>query len=387
MLIPSAYKDGYTKAVKFDAEYAERYISHTNIGDPLADNLVADLEKSDSKSFNQLVQSAIRGSIDPFEVKDAPQSFYDFFAFYEKPPDWLDIDSFIHGNRMFHRNVRLILAGMVGGVLVEGFSTIIAKSFFITGRLRDSGVRRLKQNNRHMLEIFSPQGLDKYNDGWIYSVRIRLIHSKVRSLLTKSDEWNIDEFGTPISSANLGFAIASFSAQCIYHISRLGASFNDKERENYMDVWRYSGYLMGIPESILFTDENDAQRLRKVSLVCEPPPSLECIVMASALINSAPIVAGISKPDERKQLTNYVRDISRALIGNELADKLRYKNKAKFGTLWKFRLLTRVDGIFSWFKNYHVKNFDTIMSVSHYNEDITKFNLPSHVFSEESKDW
>ena len=54
-----------------------------------------------------------------------------------KPPEWVDLPSFLPGCRMFHRNTRLVLAGMVGGVLVEGFSTNIAKSFFLTGRLRD----------------------------------------------------------------------------------------------------------------------------------------------------------------------------------------------------------------------------------------------------------
>ena len=41
---------------------------------------------------------------------------------------------------MFHRNSHLILGAFVGGTLVEGFATNIAKSFFITGRVRDQGV-------------------------------------------------------------------------------------------------------------------------------------------------------------------------------------------------------------------------------------------------------
>ena len=76
-------------------------------------------------------------------------------------PDWVDHQSFLPGCRLFHRHTRLVLAGMVGGTLVEGFTTNIAKSFFLTGRLRDKGQRRLKQNNRHMLEIFMPGGLDR----------------------------------------------------------------------------------------------------------------------------------------------------------------------------------------------------------------------------------
>ena len=64
--------------------------------------------------------------------------------------EWLDYAAFAPAVRMFHRNSGVVLAAFVAGVLIEGFTTNIAKSFFITGRVRDQGVRRLGQNNRHM---------------------------------------------------------------------------------------------------------------------------------------------------------------------------------------------------------------------------------------------
>ena len=50
----------------------------------------------------------------------------------------------------------------------------------------------------------------------------------------------------------------------------LGAKYNDAEYASFMDVWRYSGYLMGIPETILFHDATDALKLYDVGIVCEP---------------------------------------------------------------------------------------------------------------------
>ena len=40
--------------------------------------------------------------------------------------------------------------------------------------------------------------------------------------------------------------------------------------------------------------------------MCEPPPTLEAIVMTNALFNSAPPVAGIEDTVERKKLVNNV---------------------------------------------------------------------------------
>ena len=96
---------------------------------------------------------------------------------------------------MFHRNSSVILAAFVSGVLIEGFTTNIAKSFFITGRVRDQGVRRLGQNNRHMMEIFLPGGMYRDGDGWKLSVRIRIIHARLRRLLNDSEDWEHRSLG------------------------------------------------------------------------------------------------------------------------------------------------------------------------------------------------
>ena len=216
----------------------------------------------------------------------------------------------------------MVLVGFVAGVLIEGFTTNIAKSFFITGRVRDQGIRRLMQNNRHMIDIFLPGGLERDGDGWKLSVRIRIIHGRVRHLLAHSDEWNHEAWGMPLSSAQLGCAISAFSARLLKHMKTLGADYTDEEHDSFMAVWRYSGHLMGIPDTILFRDAEEALKLYDVGLMCEPSVELESLVMAHSLVNSAPMVAGVTEPAERRELTKYVYRLSRGLIGNELADQL-----------------------------------------------------------------
>ncbi len=387
MKIPISYQEGYAKASQVDPEFADKYLEHTAIGDPLADSLADALNQSDSKNLNNLLRSGLKGTLSANDLKSSPEALRNFLEFYNHIPDWVDLNLYNHGCRMFHRNTRLILAGMVGGVLVEGFATNIAQSFFLTGRVRDKGVRRLQQNNRHMLEIFVPRGLEMYNDGWVYSVRIRIVHAKIRRLLEESDDWDDEYLGMPISSANLGFAIASFSAQLVHHIKRLGASFSEEERESFLQVWRYSGYLMGIPESILFADEEEAKRLMNITRICEPPPSLESIAMASSLLNSAPLIAGINQSQDRKKLVKYILTISRALIGDKLADQLRYRNSPSWGVLWKFRLLNKIESLLRFIKNEKNQNLNTILSVSNYDGSIVNLKLPDHMYDEQSSDW
>ena len=270
------------------------------------------------------------------------------------------------------------------------FSTNIAKSFFLTGRLRDKGVRRLKQNNRHMLEIFMPGGMDRHADGWTHSVRVRLVHAKIRQLLSRSEEWDTEVLGTPISAAHVGFSIAAFSARLLRHLDRLGATFNDEERRSFMAVWRYSGYLMGVPETILFQDENDALEIFRVGRVCEPPPSMESIALASSLINSAPLFAGLDDRNKRRKLARYIEQISRALIGNDLADELRFSKSRTFGTLWKFRTLNRIERMMDKVIPYLSRenaNFTAILEVSMYDKEGIGYLLPDNVYAERSSQW
>ena len=388
MKVPSDYVAGYEKARAIDPELADNYVAHTTLGDPVADALMEDLSTIGQRETGRLIQAAMNQ--DDSGLRDAPQSLLDFFESCNTVPDWIDFDAFIPGIRMFHRNSRLVLGAMVGGTLVEGFSTNISKSFFITGRLRDQGVRRLRQNNRHMVEIFLPGGLEREGDGWKLSVRIRLIHAIVRRLLNGSDDWDHEAWGTPISSAHVGYAITAFSARLLKHLKSLGAEFNDNERASFMQVWRYSGHLMGIPESILYEDEAQALRIFEVGGICEPPIDFESISLAHSLIQSAPLIAGISDPVGRRKLANYVFRVSRALIEPPLANRLRYPRYPTAGVLWWFRTQERYNHLMSKLFKSRVRNnnkLTALFDVSIFDEEGITYNMPDHAHAEESSRW
>ena len=133
MKIPSDYERGYEKARAIAPEIAAKYIAHTQIGDPLAEAMAADLAELSSEESRRLIQAAMNEEGEE-ALRDAPSSLRKFFEEAETPPEWLDYSAFAPGVRMFHRNSQVILAAFVAGVLIEGFTTNIAKSFFITGR-------------------------------------------------------------------------------------------------------------------------------------------------------------------------------------------------------------------------------------------------------------
>ena len=388
MRMPSAYTKGYESARALDPERARNYVAHTVIGDPEADELLEELAPLGQDELGRLIRIGMDG--DERALRDVPAGLQEFFESCAVPPDWLDLPGHIPGIRMFHRNSRLMLGAMVGGTLVEGFATNIAKSFFITGKVRDQGIRRLKQNNRHMVEIFLPGGLERDGDGWKLSVRVRLVHAMVRRLLDASEDWDHEAWGTPVSAAHTGFAITAFSARSLRHLKSLGAQFNDEERASFMQVWRYSGHLMGIPETILYRDEADALETFKIGLACEPDAELESVSLANALVNSSPLIAGVTEPAARRKLAHYVFRVSRALIGPQIADQLMFPRYPTFGVLWWFRMQNRYDDLMNrLFKSRARKNnkLSAMLDVSMVDDVGINYRLPDHVHAEESSRW
>ncbi|MCY3753123.1 MAG: oxygenase MpaB family protein [Alphaproteobacteria bacterium] len=386
---PSAYVEGHATARPVDPDAADTYIAHTTIGDPELDPVMEELADLPPADMGRFIAAGIDRQAGI--LREAPGALRDFFEGIDGAPGWVDHESFKPGVRAFHANATSILDAFVAGTLIEGFATTISKSFFMTGRVMERGVRRLRQNNRHQVEIFYPEGLRRENDGWKLSVRIRFVHAQVRRLLASSGEWDEDVWGTPISAANLGYAIACFSARTLVHSTALGARYSREQREGYHAVWRYVGHLMGIPESVLYTTEEEARHMFRIGLLCEPDPADESVIMANALINSAPLVADITDPAERRALArDIIFPISRALVGKDLADSLHFPASTKlkcYRTLFLYRLDTRLRRSFPRLFKDGKTTMETVFNASLYDPGGHSYNLPDHVESELSSPW
>ena len=389
MIIPSAYAEGYKAAHRFDPVLAETYVRHTVVGDPVGDAAAADLYALKPAEVHPLLARTLQ---DPEAMPpEAPESLKRMMAESLEVPDWFDSEMSRIASRAFLRNSPLVLAALVGGSIVEGFSTLISKSFRIRGRVAEMGVRRLKQNGLHLVEQYLPGGVLPLGDGWRLSLRIRLVHARSRQLLLTSDEWHESRYGLPVSAANLVLAAAAFSGRLMEHVASLGGDFTREEREAYVHVWRYSGLLMGIPERVLFHDEASALRMFDVGRMCEPPPGLDAIIMANSLINSAPMVIGVTEPVERQKLADFAYRISRGLIGDEMADAFRFPRGRRL-TLPIYRLRNRLERLVSRWPpgrraRRDLKRFQELLNFVNLGRIEHSYALPTSVHDEDSAEW
>ena len=382
--LPSDYVESYRQARRIDPAVADNYIKHTLIGDPELDPVMQELSSMPPNDLHRFIEAAIEQHDEG--VRKAPQVLSDFFKNLEEPPPWLNRRAFEPGIRAFHANVDPILVAFVTGVLVEGFSTSIAKSFRITGRVAAT-TRRLQQNNRHMLEIFFPGGMQRDGDGWKLSVRIRFVHSRIRALLANSDDWNHEAWGVPVSAAHLGYTISVFSKRLLDYSRLVGASFNKEERESVMSVWRYAGHLMGIPDTILYRNTAEAEKMYKVGYLCEPPADADSITVANTLIQAIPSVAGIADPVESEELLAVAYRLSRALIGHRLADGFQFPKHPTIGTLFAFRTKERLKRLLKGTPLIRAGNLTQLLLISMYDEGGLSYKMPDHVHTSKSIEW
>ena len=390
MRVPSIYAEGYQKARLIDPALIDRYAAHMWVGDPLADAAMQDVASLGGREAVRLIGGAIE--LEERILRQAPQSLQSLIHAASQVPGWYDRAVAQRGCRAFLKNSDHVLAAFVAGAIVEGFATMISKSFAITGRLIDDGVRRLKQNIRHLLDMFLPRGVEPSGDGWKLTLRIRMVHARVRWLFRDAEEWDHDAWGVPISAAHLALASAAFSARMIQFAEMLGAELDDEDRAGIMDVWRYTAHVMGVPDTILFRDQAEGLRLLRLGSMCEPPPDYDAVALAHCIVNSAPVVVGIRNPQRRKEAAHYIYRVSRELIGESTADALRFPPRRTLALLPWLRTkshLQRAMGrmIPAWGKGRDRKSFEHVLELADLGEERFVYDLPDDVQSDRSTRW
>lgn len=391
MKAPSLYAPGYEKARTVDPELATEYVTQMWAGDPLVDAVDADLRDLDRTESTRLIQAAIEQQDDV--LRHAPRSLQDFIHEVSTVPPWYDREVAAHGCRVFLRNSEQFLAAFAAGAIVEGFSTRISKSFAITGRMIDDGVRRLKQNLRHLLDIFLPRGVEPSADGWKLTLRIRLVHARARALVGGSDEWDHDAWGSAVSAAHVALATAAFSARLLQFAEMLGARIDsDEDREAFMAVWTYDGWIMGVPDGLMRHSQAEWLRLHEIGSMCEPPPDFDAVALANCIINSAPVVIGVTEPKERADYARYAYRISRELIGDERADELHFPPGNRFPTLPWLRAQERLKRRLGRFlppmrKTRRRRSFTHLLGLTDLGDAGISYRLPDHVRSDASSRW
>lgn len=339
--VPSIYRDGYERACALDPSLAEAYVRHTLQGDPLADAAVEALAPLSAHDIKRLMSAGMERNTKV--LAEAPGALHDFFDTLDTAPAWFDHEAVLPGHRAFHEYMDLFIIGFII-VTLRNFNSLMSKVFFMTGQFTTrQGLQLIRKNIRYLAEMLMlPGALDRHGHGWKFSVRIRLVHARIRRQLRRSGQWDEAVFGVPISAANMGLTSANFSASLIQDVERLGADLDADARSSLMQIWRYASWLIGTPEVFLCDgDEADTAHLSRIAHLCEPLPDRKSVVITNATVRALPEVAGLTSDAARKTMVDHGYRVARVLLGDELADHYRFPGQRTTGFLAWMRLRYR----------------------------------------------
>ena len=322
--VPSAYRDGYARAAALNPDLAASYIEHTVADDPPADAVVEALSQLDARDINRFMNVCMDLGAEP--LPGTPRALCEFFEPFKVTPAWFDRSAILPGCHAFHAHLDLFIIGFIV-VTLRNFNSLMSKVFYMTGPATTfQGLQVIRQNTRFLTEtLMLPDALDSGGGGWQFSLRIRLVHARIRRQLRRSGQWDEGVFGAPLSAANMALASANFSASLIRDVQRHGAKLDADARAGLMQIWRYASWLIGTPESLLCEgDEAKTAELARIGHLCEPPPDKISRVITNATVHCIPEAARLTDPAEKQAVVEHGYRVARALLGDELADQFGF---------------------------------------------------------------
>lgn len=295
---------------------------HMQMGDRLADAVVAMYKTLPAGQGRKLVDQALEHGID--SIEEPPQALAELFEQLDHEPIWLDhkkLDLACDISRRIGPWGELVLRNMslMGGYLAGA----AAKPLVFTGQLDRMTPRRLVETGKFWMDVTTKGGLERNQEGFKSAVRVRLMHAQVRAMLLQSGKWD-PAWGHPLNQWDCMGTILEFSTILITGLRALGFIFTRKEREAITHLWRYVGYLMGVEERILPANDADAMRALYHVMATVGPNDDDTRTLGQALAN----VPFQNAPDHwlgqrLARLESTLRiGYTRYILGDEAGDKL-----------------------------------------------------------------
>ncbi|RKU40890.1 hypothetical protein DL546_002600 [Coniochaeta pulveracea] len=221
-------------------------------------------------------------------------------------PSWVSYDQLSRGQEVFYRYAGPAIAGLTFQALLGGMGGYrVVETLSRTGGFSVRVARRrLLETFQHILDVTHDiDSLKPEGEGFTSTIRVRFLHANVRrrilALANKAEGkgksyYDVEKLGVPINDLDSMGTIAAFSATLIWvSLPRQGIWLSEQEKEDYIALWRYLGYLLGAPTEPYFSTPARAKATMESLMLTEIQPSETSQILANniiaALADSPPV--------------------------------------------------------------------------------------------------
>jgi hypothetical protein len=234
---------------------------YRQIGDPQLDKIL-DMLLTDDRPIGAgddiLVLMEHASQIDEASRTPVQRELASFLEAYETVPSWVDVEQIGRGQEVFLAYTPACSLTLYYRSLIAGFSIpVIAAVIRSTGYLAppsrpDQVMQRLLDTGELTascialgVEELLPNGI-----GWRTALHVRALHAKVRHTLlrrTGPRKWDVQKLGVPINQEDMAMTLLAFSTNVMVGLDFIsGLSLSRQERLDYLALWRYIGWLLGV---------------------------------------------------------------------------------------------------------------------------------------------
>jgi hypothetical protein len=315
-MTPTRYVNVEAVAQRYGGHRTARLGHFLSIGDPLADAAVGELASRSKPEQDQLMTGLLgHGSLPPGlgALRDSVNA----------TPVWVDLPRVDRGGELLLRH------GLLSGLVLAFKSLAVGycspagnKPLAFSARLTGDVSRRLGETAKFVEAVSLPRGMALGAGGLASTVKVRLMHARVRQGLRHSPRWDHSAWGLPINQYDMAGTILMFSLVLIDGLRQLGVRVSREEEENVLHLWRFVGHVMGVDHELLSASREEADVLWNVIEGTQAPPDDDSRRLTHALIDSAK-ERGAPRP-----YVAFTSALCRHFLGPTLADALHLERSA-----------------------------------------------------------
>jgi hypothetical protein len=278
-------------------------------GDPLADDAIAALN-ADPAAWRRF-DEGLAGRWD-----GAPEPLRALFASVERRPAWVDPERAARAGRLLFRS------GLCGGVVLGARSLATGycapagnKPLVLTGRLTspEEASQRLAETGAFVSAVCAPGGMERGGRGFALTLRVRLMHARVRALARRHPAWQTADWGEPVNQHDLLATSLLFSQVFVDGVRAFGVGVTRAEADDWLHLWRWVSGVLGVEDGLLPTEEPEARALGDLIHETQGPPDADARRLIDVMLSEA---------ETRPGGAWLARGLCRAMLGDETADAL-----------------------------------------------------------------
>ncbi|MEC3875721.1 oxygenase MpaB family protein [Chryseobacterium salviniae] len=233
------------------------------------------------------IEQYIRNGVSPNE--NAPESVKNMFLQTQTIPEWLNHNLLKSGAALCMRANLDSLISLRDYCLIGGYDfAYLNKPLIATEALKKGAVKRLSETLDFWVNVTRYNALEIHKKGYEFAIKTRLIHSYARlSIRKRYNNWDTKNWGEPINSWDMMATYIGFSLVFLHSLHKLGNTFSRHEEDGLFHLWKYVGYLLGIPEKLLPDNKKQATEFFYMWTSIQPPADNDSVLLAHSLLNES----------------------------------------------------------------------------------------------------